>query len=98
MVAIDNHLVWQYHSMVCILAKCQNNCGSPFCKYDGVVWYHTMGQAGIMVVIDMSDSTPALHYNSLPRIVEQLILYILLYTFYTHRCVTLFIHFLLYTL
>ena len=54
-------------------------CGSLFCKYDGMVWYgmvkYGMGQAGIMVVIDMSDSTPALHYNSLPRIVEQLISY-----------------------
>ena len=56
------------------------------------------GQAGIMVVIDMSDSTPALHYNSLPRIVEQLILYFILHTLIVEQHFILIFYFLLYTL
>ena len=50
-----------------------------------------------MVVIDMSDSTPALHYNSLPRIVEQLISYFY-FILYTHCRAKLIFHFILYTL
>ena len=34
----------------------------------GIIW---CGRAFIMVVIDMSDSAPAVHYNSLPRIAKQ---------------------------
>ena len=36
-------------------------------------WYNMVwpGRAFIMVVIDMSDSAPAVHYNSLPRIAKQ---------------------------
>ena len=36
-------------------------------------WYNIVcpGRAFIMVVIDMSDSAPAVHYNSLPRIAKQ---------------------------